>query len=171
MTQPCPRQLHEAVMRAQIEHQSHWKEDRTCSYCGSMMPEDVFKAIDEGCKIGPTDKNYKIYIDLPPTGFERVFGSTWSAESPGNEYIEATPEICERLKWKPWGEEISHHANKKLWVTTGVDTSIHAKFYFQHFNETERDKFIEAYNNKRINMGYPGHFYVAPYFCKRVDDP
>lgn len=63
MTQPCPRQKYEAVMQVQKDHVSHWCDDRTCSYCGSMMPEDVFKAIDEGKKITPTDKNYKIYVD------------------------------------------------------------------------------------------------------------
>lgn len=39
------------------------------------------------------------------------------------------------------------------------------KFYFQHLDEAGCDKFIELYNAKRMRIGYPGHFYVRPYFC------
>lgn len=38
-----------------------------CSFCGSMNPDDLFKAIDKGDEIGPTDKNYKIYVGYNPT--------------------------------------------------------------------------------------------------------
>lgn len=41
------------------------------------------------------------------------------------------------------------------------------KFYFQHFNEAERSKFIEACNSKQITFAAPGHFYVLPFFCSR----
>jgi hypothetical protein len=36
-----------------------------CSYCGSLHPETFLKYVREGVKIGPTDKSYKFYIDLP----------------------------------------------------------------------------------------------------------
>lgn len=42
------------------------------------------------------------------------------------------------------------------------------KFYFQHLDQAGRDKFIELYNANRMRIGYPGHFYSLPYFCKRV---
>ncbi len=34
----------------------------TCSYCGSIKPEDLLAAIKEGQTICPTDKNYKVYL-------------------------------------------------------------------------------------------------------------
>ncbi|WP_439398672.1 hypothetical protein ACRQ5Q_15035 [Bradyrhizobium sp. PMVTL-01] len=39
---------------------------RACSYCGSMNPDDFFKAVEDGscAKITGTDKNYKIYVDV-----------------------------------------------------------------------------------------------------------
>lgn len=40
----------------------HWMEDKTCSYCGSMSPEALFKAVESGEKLGPTDKDYKVYV-------------------------------------------------------------------------------------------------------------
>jgi hypothetical protein len=38
---------------------------KACSYCGSMSPDELFAAIESGAEIGPTDKNYKIYVSLP----------------------------------------------------------------------------------------------------------
>ena len=40
------------------------------------------------------------------------------------------------------------------------------KFYFQHLSVDERKKFIELYNAKTMRMGYPGQFYVLPFFVK-----
>jgi len=37
-----------------------------CNYCGSAHPDEVFKAIEAGQKITPTDKSYKIYIEGGP---------------------------------------------------------------------------------------------------------
>lgn len=44
-----------------------------------------------------------------------------------------------------------------------------AKFYFQHLSDEGRTKFISLYNEKRMNIGAPGHFYVRPYFCKPLE--
>lgn len=41
--------------------EDEWR-DGTCSYCGSMRPDDLFAAIAVGAEIGPTDKNYKVYV-------------------------------------------------------------------------------------------------------------
>jgi hypothetical protein len=38
---------------------------KACSYCGSMLPDELFAAIEAGAEIGPTDKSYKVYVDLP----------------------------------------------------------------------------------------------------------
>jgi hypothetical protein len=35
---------------------------RWCRYCGSMHPDDFFRAIEEGAEITGTDKNYKVYV-------------------------------------------------------------------------------------------------------------
>ena len=42
----------------------------TCSWCGSpCLLSYLFEAIEAGCKLTPTDKNYKLYID----GIANVF--------------------------------------------------------------------------------------------------
>lgn len=39
-----------------------WREDGTCSYCGSVTPEKFFEYVDQGNYEG-TDKGYKVYVD------------------------------------------------------------------------------------------------------------
>lgn len=46
---------------------------RTCSYCGSMHPDDLMVGVRDGTfVVGPTDKNYKAYVGLAPTEAELV---------------------------------------------------------------------------------------------------
>ena len=61
----CPRRVQEFgnTSRFKVPKQDKWRKDRTCSWCGSMSPELLFEAIEAGCKLTPTDKNYKLYID------------------------------------------------------------------------------------------------------------
>lgn len=40
-----------------------------------------------------------------------------------------------------------------------------AKFYFQHLTQLQRGEFIQLLNDKKLNIGYPGRFYVLPYFA------
>lgn len=106
----CPRAVEngggpDSPFRPPFNGEASWREDGTCSYCGSISPDALFKAIDAGEEIIPTDKSYKAYV----------------------------------------GEG-------------------HRKFYFQHLSEAEKVRFVEYLNARRINIGYPGHFYIRPYF-------
>ncbi len=40
------------------------------------------------------------------------------------------------------------------------------KFYFQHFDDADKGKFIDALNAGAVKIGYPGHFYVLPFFIQ-----
>lgn len=84
MTFTCPRRLEFLAYQGDRENEDQWIEPgpkgrehpiiyiyRTCSYCGSIHPEDLFKAIERGYTLGPTDKSYKVYIDYPkPEDYE-----------------------------------------------------------------------------------------------------
>ena len=78
---------------------------RTCSYCGSWHPDDLFEYVEAEGEVGPTDKSYKIYL----------------ASSPN-------------------------------------------KFYFQHLDEAGKRRFIDLLNARKVKLGYPGYFYVKPFF-------
>lgn len=43
------------------------------------------------------------------------------------------------------------------------------KFYFYHFTPDQQAWFIDMLNQRRVRLGFPGHFYVLPYFCQRGD--
>ncbi len=45
------------------------------------------------------------------------------------------------------------------------------KFYFQHLSEADRRAFLAMLNGElpeAVNIGYPGHFYVLPFFIRRA---
>lgn len=42
------------------------------------------------------------------------------------------------------------------------------KFYFQHLSDAGQKHFVALCNAKRLKIGVPGHFYVAPFFCHQV---
>jgi hypothetical protein len=45
-----------------------------------------------------------------------------------------------------------------------------AKFYFLHLSQEQQDQFVELYNSRQMQIGYPGHFYVPPYFTTPITD-
>ena len=61
MTQPCP-QAPSGNHPFKIT-EPHWRDDRTCSYCGSAHPDDFMAAVEAGKTLTPTDKDYKAYCD------------------------------------------------------------------------------------------------------------
>src|SRR5690349_1137501 len=46
---------------------------RSCSYCGSVHPDDFMQAIKDGVEIGPTDKSYKTYMHGPGFGGAKFY--------------------------------------------------------------------------------------------------
>jgi len=154
--QPCPRKS-EATLSSQIDHVSHWREDRTCSYCGSIAPAFLFESIEINCQIGPTDKNYKIYVDLiEPNPEELQVVGVSTDKKFGDGWTTADMEIL-----KSQGFNGGSYKSMRL---APRGSTRHGKFYFQHFSKEECHRFIDLMNNGKLNIGYPGHFYVLPYF-------
>lgn len=120
----------------QEEHGDHWRADGTCSYCGSLSGDAFIKHLKEGGEVTPTDKGYKAYVH---GSFTQTYRNCTSAT------CKEGPDAC------------TH------WVTRPTDT---AKFYFQHLDDAQRHEFIQLYNDRKMKVGYPGHFYVLPYFCR-----
>lgn len=111
--QTCPRRAEISPFVEEDKDGWDYREDRWlyCSYCGSLQPNMFISLLQQGVELGPTDKDYKVYLNGPGGG--------------------------------------------QL-----------AKFYFQHLDKELRLRFIELYNEKprQFTIGYPGHFYVLPFF-------
>jgi len=107
--QICPRS-HE--LGCMPNDGSEWRKDNTCSYCGSLNPEEFIQlCIDGKITLEPTDKNYKVYYKTD--------------EKQG-------------------------------------------KFYFQHLSVEARHLFSDLCNDEKLNVDYPGYFYVWPFFMRKV---
>lgn len=118
-----------------------WYADEACTYCGSLN-QDVFMArLEAGdVELVPTDKSYKVYV--------RNNGGAAFKQT----YRDCPPDTrCEGPT------ECTH------WVTRDRQET---KFYFYHLNEAQAARFIELYNTKVMKIGYPGHFYTVPFFCR-----
>lgn len=149
-------------MAVQQAHSSHWRPDGTCSYCGSISPADLFAAIDAGCELGPTDKDYKVYVDLIEPNPEEltVKGTSNAKECPGPSWVRADAAALEKAGFS------SKHTTWMLYEPRGPRKF--GKFYFQHFTLDDRRRFIQLLNAKAIKIGYPGHFYRLPFFMRLV---
>lgn len=100
----CPRRA-EAFVQVD-KGPDRWGADKTCNYCGSLHPDEFMRRAEAGEELGPTDKNYKVYMSGSGSG----------------------------------------------------------KFYFQHLSEEQKRRFVDLLNEKKLKIGYPGRFYVAPFF-------
>lgn len=111
---------------------------RSCSYCGSVHPDDFMAKVREGWFVVPTDKNYKAYV-----------GEPIEPQEIGDPEVNA-------LK-KARGE-----------APMTIDHRDVGKFYYQHLSAEQRHEFIELYNAKTMKLGEPGRFYVRPFFATVV---
>lgn len=60
----CPRRINEHGPWEKTRHMDRWAgpvNGRTCSFCGSLHPDDFMRLAKDGTPLDPTDKNYKVY--------------------------------------------------------------------------------------------------------------
>jgi hypothetical protein len=69
-THLCPRRSEMGITDSshpfKVPNSDHWRMrdgHRTCSWCGSLHPDDFMECAEVGKKLTPTDKNYKVYVD------------------------------------------------------------------------------------------------------------
>lgn len=171
-SQTCPRRIHEVGPWSREENLDSWTTGHgvvgqdavgpSCSFCGSLNPDRFMKLVREGWIVGPTDKNYKAYLDRPATDEEkRADKERWlasgiaqvlkrAAEAEGK----APEQVAEELNGAYWSENL-----------TADSAGQKAKFYYQHLSAEQQSEFIALYNERRMNIGYPGRLYVPPFFA------
>lgn len=161
-TEPCPQQG-SATMGVQLAHQTQW-ENRDggyicCSYCGSLSPYEFFAAIERGNEVVPTDKNYKAYVIVPnKNAGKKCVGGSANHKPDYGTWVHPTEEEVQEFK--------SHGLKTTEWVMWSTEGETkQKKFYYEHLKGPHRQKFVDLLNAKKINVGYPGHFYRLPFFC------
>jgi hypothetical protein len=160
----CPRRS-ESVLGSRSGN-DEWNErrpgaGRQCSYCGSLHPDDFFAAVEAGAELGPTDKSYKVYIDLPepnPDELRVISAASYDMDEDRRLKEGWVPADQDAMKKDGWGDGYK-------WVRLAPrGPIIHGKFYFQHLSEEQMQRFIDFYNKKTMKIGYPGYFYSLPFF-------
>lgn len=157
----CPRRIEGPFAYHDGDDDWHARDGYlACSYCGSMHPDDFFQAIEDGHMIIGTDKNYKVYVEMPnPLAGKTVEIGSESGPAFDREGKPNKPDLS-------LAEKASGHYQRKIMGT--ASTTVQAKFYFQHLDEDGQNRFIALYNEHRINLEPRFGLYRAPYFCAPV---
>ena len=59
----CPRrEEHGNTAVFNFPKDDEWGDDGTCSFCGSLSPDQFFAAVEAGAEVQPTTKSYKVYL-------------------------------------------------------------------------------------------------------------
>lgn len=169
---PCPRRNELGSARITEPETDHWREEQTCSYCGSLSPERFFAlALSTGTKLSPTDKDYKVYVEHhdPDEGKPWIYMSQSGRDTPdGDGWEIATEALLDTMPMR----NIDKEYLVGRWVKVGTKSGIqHDKFYFQHLDVAGRKRFVELMNQKKFTIGEPGYFYVPPFFVRAAYAP
>ena len=141
----CPRRKENGALPGgpfwrEGQKEDSYRNDDTCSYCGSLSPDVFMTRLEAGdVELEPTDKNYKVYVNnLGGTPFKQTY-----RDCPADDSCKG-PDTC------------TH------WVTR---ETTHTKFYFQHLSPEQQKRFIELHNDKKLLLAEPGYFYIRPFFA------
>lgn len=170
--QTCPRRMGEFGPWSREEGQDTWMPGRSlgrreavglsCSFCGSLHPDRFMELVREGWIVGPTDKNYKAYLGRAATAEEKAQRKTDWLDSlttrMAASVAERSAKTPEQIRAELAEAYDRDHAGPE---PCGQE----AKFYFQHLSVEQQQEFIELHNAHRMKIGYPGRFYVWPFFA------
>lgn len=79
----CPRRMGGFGPWEHEENLDHWRTiDGTisCDFCGSISEPELFRLIELGAELGPTDKNYKVYVEHDSIRFGKFYFQHLSEE-------------------------------------------------------------------------------------------
>jgi len=168
----CPRRF-EPEKSPNGEMKDHWRAESqsgltSCAYCGSLDPEFFLKLVEEGCLVIPTDKTYKAYLEVPNPKAGELYVSSVAYCDP-SEVRNLRPSMV-----RATAEEHSEILESSGWTLKEdmyIDivprpAVLNRKFYFQHLDSTQKDRFLELLNSGVMKVSLPGYFYILPYFLR-----
>jgi hypothetical protein len=142
---------------------------RTCSYCGSIHPEDLIEALRAGASLGGADWKYgwphKFYVDKIPNPNVGQLVRRTSTSIAGAEPTAAERESMARWAKSP-GSEVHVVANGfsphdgsprySLAVFEPDGATTHGKWYNEHLKDLEPEAFAELATllQQRAGIGF-----------------
>lgn len=142
----CPRQNESWMFRDKEYESLYDPADNTCHYCGSLNPDEFMTRLEVGTiSLGATDKSYKAYV-----------------YNEGGAVFKQHYRDCPRDGKCTGPDDCTH------WVVRDHSPT---KFYFQHLNEEQMQRFVELFNERKIKMHGGYEFYVMPFFMTLKERP
>lgn len=155
----CPRRLE--PFSYDDGKDDEWKDRgdgyRACSYCGSMHDDDFFAAMEAGRMLVGTDKNYKVYVEMPHTQAGKTI-EVGSESGPAFDRDGKPNKDDLTLAEKARGRY-----DRKIMGTASVTKQ--AKFYWQHLDQAGQDRFIHLWNAGVLNIEPRFGLYRLPFFA------
>lgn len=131
-----------------------------------MNPDEFMRRLEAGEELEPTDKNYKVYLHVEnPLAGKIDCRASSSHPAPG--YIVLDEATAGTVAWeRPQDRDyyLGKHVKLGTWPATKQ-----AKFYFQHLSWEQKQRFVDLYNEQKIKLAYPGHFYTRPFFMAPLE--
>lgn len=108
----CPRRIEMFGVWEYKEGMDSY-ETGSCSFCGSMEPNIFMQAVRDGALLEPTDKNYKVYIELGPKDMTKFYFQHLDATQ-REEFVD----LYSRGKIRVWGidEKGNQHDRGRFYV-------------------------------------------------------
>jgi hypothetical protein len=133
-----------------------------CSYCGSLPADMFMEQVRSGAETGPTDKSYKLYLEVPSPGAGtlRVLSSSNSSNGGLRPYKELTRREKKAVKEHAGPRDTKRDYKNHFWGLTTWGQTTEAKFYTHHLTEDQGWEFHRLWLEGKINWGYPGAPYV-----------
>lgn len=170
----CPRRMNEWGPWERTEGLDEYRDGhgiiagpRACTFCGSMSPEDFLERVKAGAEVGPTDKNYKLYLSWPRPDADTLFvlGSTNASEKPHGDgwrsWDDLTPDQLEIARRDGYGRDDT--SLRRTFVLFGTRPTVDAKFYTPHLSPEQGREFVALWQAGKVRWGYPGHPYRRLY--------
>lgn len=136
----------------------------SCSYCGSLNPARFMELVDAGWWVDPTDKAYKAYLAEPLTEAQVAERrGQWMAQP----FVAAVREAARRQN----AADVDATVEKEWeqYPAARGHGQVLAKFYYQHLDDGQQQRFVDLVNDRTMKIGEPGYFYVPPFFTQFRD--
>lgn len=122
---------------------------RSCTWCGSLHPEDFLALASKGYTVGPTDKNYKVYLMAPPDDLDDRIAT-----------MKTRPVYRALVEQRGQAAADEWAAAEGSLIMGGTTIG---KFYTQHLSPEQGDRFRALVDQRKMIVGFPGYFYARIY--------
>lgn len=137
------------------DQKNEWRPDDTCSFCGGWRPSLALAAIKAGATVTPTDKGYKIYIEVPNPDAGKLHVCGWANhDKVGEGWEKFTRERAAELGYTPDEDD-----EPGFILVAPHGPTLTRKVYTNHFSESQAVELVVLNEKKEIKFNVPGYFY------------